>query len=111
MLSDIEMSSDGDDTRSLQSTCTDLNTSQFENVHGVQSIDVAGHARCALTTGWVAICVATFALQMLVLLVNLRHGLDYYAGCFEEDPSVLRWWLLHVSKACAMVIAGVLMGK
>merc|ERR1712187_920184 len=44
-------------------------------------------------------------------MVNLRHGLDYYAGCFEEAPSPLRWWLLHVSKACAMIVAGVLMGK
>jgi len=59
----------------------------------------------------VTVCLVTFALQMLVLLVNLRNGMEYYAGCFHEPPSRMNWWLLHVSKACAMLVAGVIMGK
>lgn len=85
-----------------------------DNVMGLEvpEIEEGGKGYYYVAYGWSVICVVTIALQALVLLVMLRHGL--YMGnssCFEAPPDPTSWWLLHLSKALAMIVAGIFLGQ
>lgn len=66
-----------------------------------------------ITFGWVAVCIFTFLVQVVALGLMMRAGIDLSGGgsCFKEAPPPVKWWCLHLSKALAMVIAGVSMCK
>jgi len=84
-----------------------------ENVTGLQEPEILeGHyGYFSVTVGWLGICVLTMILQMLVVVVMLKNGTDAGDDCLEKPPSWSDWLLLHVSKACAMCVAGVLLAK
>jgi len=84
-----------------------------ENVAGLQEPEVVegGPGYFQVTTGWLGICVITLLLQFLVILVMLKNGAETGDDCLEKEPSFSEWFLLHVSKACAMCVAGILLGK
>lgn len=84
-----------------------------ENVAGLQEPEVVegGPGYFQVTTGWLSICVITLLLQFLVILVMLKNGADAGDDCLEKAPTFSEWILLHVSKACAMCVAGVLLAK
>jgi len=83
-----------------------------DNVTGivVPEVEEGSGGYRKLMMGWVAICGVTFFIQLLVLLIMMEQGLDM-GECFEEPPDLHKWFLLHVSKALAMVVAGALMGQ
>jgi len=83
-----------------------------DNVTGivVPEVEEGSGGYRKLMMGWVALCGATFCIQLLVLLIMMEQGLDM-GECFTEPPDLHRWLLLHVSKALAMVVAGALMGQ
>mmetsp|Transcript_32551 Transcript_32551/g.69327 ORF Transcript_32551/g.69327 Transcript_32551/m.69327 type:complete len:499 (+) Transcript_32551:73-1569(+) len=85
------------------------------NVTGLEipEVEEGGRGYCQITYGWCLICAATVALQGLVLLVMLRNGLTSMGNnsCFDAAPDPTTWWLLHLSKALAMIVAGILLGQ
>merc|ERR1711920_565964 len=86
---------------------------QNDNVTGLAVPEVVPGTRgySHVTWGFLAVCVATVVVQGLALMVMLRHGLEQGGDCFKEPPSPMRWWLLHLSKLLAMIVAGLVMGK
>jgi len=84
------------------------------NVMGlvVPDVEEGTTAHSKLVYGWGGICSVTFFVQTVVLFIMLGNGLDMGQGeCFEHPPSFSTWFLLHTSKALAMLVAGTLMGK
>jgi len=64
------------------------------------------------TAGWMSICIITAALQWLILAIMIAHGASPEdAQCYTKPPDAFEWWVLHSSKAFAMVITGIMMGK
>lgn len=85
-----------------------------DSVTGIVTPDIeegtTGYYKVAC--GWTSICFMTFCIQMLVLLIMFKNGMDMSDGsCYKEVPHWINWWLLHLSKALAMVVAGVLLGS
>lgn len=89
-----------------------MELAHFENVQGlmVPEIEKDDPGYIWASTGWLGVCVGTTCIQWLILLIMVTHGLKS-EECFHEPPDLSRWWLLHSSKAFAMCITGVLMGK
>mmetsp|Transcript_69494 Transcript_69494/g.137438 ORF Transcript_69494/g.137438 Transcript_69494/m.137438 type:complete len:706 (-) Transcript_69494:27-2144(-) len=83
------------------------------SVTGLQEPEIVeGHyGYFSVMEGWLGICVVTMILQILVVVVMLKNGADTGDDCLEEAPSWGDWLLLHVSKACAMCVSGVLLAK
>jgi len=84
-----------------------------EYVTGLQvpEIEEGGQGHCAATTGWVAICVFTLAMQVLIVATLLIYGMEAGDDCIKEPLHPRKWYMLHVSKAAATLAAGMLMGK
>mmetsp|Transcript_36021 Transcript_36021/g.58110 ORF Transcript_36021/g.58110 Transcript_36021/m.58110 type:complete len:554 (-) Transcript_36021:245-1906(-) len=84
-----------------------------ELVHGIMIPEVreGGNGYFQVTYGWLMVCAMCMAVQLLIVLVVIRHGIHAGEICLDEPRSGSSWWTLHVSKACAVVVAGTLMGK
>jgi len=89
-----------------------MELSHFENVQGLMlpEVEKGEKGYLAATKGWLSICAVTTLVQWLILAVMLSHGL-HSDECFHRPPTPFKWWLLHLSKALAMAMTGVLMGK
>lgn len=87
----------------------------FQNVAGIPEpvVEPGGHGYCQVVIGWPMVCIATLALQLVVLSLMIRFYLNTH-DCFETLPvpfQDLDWWVLHISRAIAMFIAGAFMTK
>merc|ERR1712048_300092 len=89
-----------------------LSLSVFDNVQGLMrpAVEKGGKGYFAATYGWLSVCITTSFIQWLILGVMVTHGLNSNQ-CYEHSPTAFKWWLLHMSKALAMFITGLMMGK
>lgn len=94
---------------------SDFDMSMFANVTGISlpEIDEDSTGYFAVTTGWLLICVGTLLLQLLILFVMIKNGMEE-PDCLKKPmtPFVsFNWWLLHMSKGLGLLVAGALMGR
>mmetsp|Transcript_62803 Transcript_62803/g.183665 ORF Transcript_62803/g.183665 Transcript_62803/m.183665 type:complete len:631 (-) Transcript_62803:98-1990(-) len=84
-----------------------------EDVTGlaVPEIEPGGKGYMLATAGWVAICVATLCVQVMIVGIMLLYGVESGDECITPPVSTGRWYMLHVSKAAATLAAGMFMGK
>jgi len=97
----------------------DMSSSEFdseahENVAGIVIPEVAegslGERR--VKVGWPAVCIFTVVIQLLALTVMFVQGMSFAGGdCYDHVPLPSEWWLLHMSKGAAMLVAATLMGR
>lgn len=106
---DDEDDEDENYSRILAEDCLD-----DANVHGIADLDIEEGAAGSgqITYGWLCVCILTFVLQVLVVLILISNAEDAGEGCFEHPHPrfTYTWWLLHLSKGLAIGMAGVLMG-
>jgi hypothetical protein len=86
--------------------------SNVENVHGLgaPSIEEGGRGYCAISQGFGVICVITLFLQIFIVAC-LLHYATAFQSCLDKQLTVMEWWILHLSKAFAVGVAGCLMMK
>lgn len=90
-----------------------LNENIEEDVTGlaVPEIEQGGHSRTVVTAGWIAICILTLGIQVLIVFIMMLYGIEAGDDCIKESLPPGKWYMLHVSKAAATLAAGMLMGK
>lgn len=84
-----------------------------ENVTGLAVPEIAegSSAHRKVVCHSMCICVGTFVLQLVVLLIMLENARSMSGDCLKHPLSVSQWWNLHVSKALALAVTGMMMGK
>jgi len=119
----MEVEVEEDDNEGLMTGCTaypDLEDEEAlaefiddSNVHGISDIEVTegGVGHCEILYGWLFICLSTFALQALVVMILIQGAEDAGEGCLRKMPTRYEWWLLHLSKGLAIGVASILMGR
>lgn len=109
---------DRDDTTMMDEEWYEEELAEFlddSNVHGISEIPVeeGGNGYLHITCGWFMVCISTFMLQVLVVLILIKDAAEASDGCLEEEinPGMFSWWLLHLSKGVAIGVASLLMGR
>lgn len=83
-----------------------------EMVQGISAPDIEEGASgyMTVTLGMLCIVIITLMFQLMIVLVLVYYGLAP-SECYDNPPTAEQWWILHGSKAAAIIIAGLLMGK
>jgi len=83
-----------------------------EMVQGISAPDIEEGASgyMTVTIGMLCIVIATLMFQLMIVLVLVYYGLKP-SECYDDPPTAEQWWILHGSKAAAIIVAGLLMGK
>lgn len=112
----LELSTDSESDSSLPSVeqhCLE----QFENVSGIAppDVEVDSPAHCQIKFGWLFVCVMTMFLQLSIMGL-MTNSYAHAEACFEEGKAptpwiALEWWILHLSRAFAMLLGGAFMVK
>mmetsp|Transcript_146756 Transcript_146756/g.267532 ORF Transcript_146756/g.267532 Transcript_146756/m.267532 type:complete len:543 (-) Transcript_146756:197-1825(-) len=86
-----------------------------DNVHGItdMSIEPGAPGYLLVKYGWLFVCFATLALQVLIVLILIQSAEGAGDGCLDHPMPMFGydWWLLHMSKAMAVFMAGILLGQ
>eukprot|EP00930_Biecheleria_cincta_P065171 TRINITY_DN5086_c0_g2_i1.p1 TRINITY_DN5086_c0_g2~~TRINITY_DN5086_c0_g2_i1.p1 ORF type:complete len:626 (+),score=129.70 TRINITY_DN5086_c0_g2_i1:83-1960(+) len=84
----------------------------LELVHGVAApaIEEADPGYYIVTNGMIGLVVVTLGFQLMIVLVLVYYGLKP-TECYDHTPTDEEWYILHGSKAAAITVAGLLMGK
>jgi len=107
------MTSDAETTHSLVNPTFGLIGDFNDTVTGiaVPEVESEGPGYKFVMRGWMIICCFTLFVQALIVVIMILYGVASGNDCIDEALPLGKWYMLHVSKAFATAIAGVLLGK
>lgn len=108
---EASQSESSDDIEELQ-VPVEVNLDDWVSGLKVPEVEKGKHGYYSVTTGWIIVCCFVMLLQVIIVLVLMRNMWSQSEfGCVEEELQGSKWCVLHLSKAAAAIVAGVLAGK
>eukprot|EP00928_Gymnodinium_smaydae_P056768 TRINITY_DN40098_c0_g1_i1.p1 TRINITY_DN40098_c0_g1~~TRINITY_DN40098_c0_g1_i1.p1 ORF type:complete len:571 (-),score=116.91 TRINITY_DN40098_c0_g1_i1:82-1794(-) len=104
----LAIKSDSESDESIESAII----TGMDNVHGLMAPEIQEGAKgyTVVTCLFNLICAATLFLQIFIVGCLVHYAIEP-TECFDHEPDAAEWWILHVSKAFAVLCAGAFMAK